>query len=97
MENNSTFNLPDVSDCFIQGGNSGTKHSAGLPSIEHTHSGTIKTSNGWNGYYLAAGSSAAGNRAQSFSTATNSAVSSIYGNSATVQPKSVEMKYCIKY
>lgn len=69
----------------------------GLPSIAHTHSGTIKTIDGWGGYNLAAGSNVAGTKAQSFSVGTNSAVSSIYGASNTVVPAHVKTLYCIKF
>jgi hypothetical protein len=68
-----------------------------LPSISHTHSGTINTSNGWDGYNLAAGSSAAGTMPQTFSTGTNSAVSDIYGKSTTVQPPATKSYWIIKY
>ena len=75
---------------------SSTKN-GGLPSIAHTHSGTIKTIDGWGGYNLAAGSNVAGTKAQSFSVGTNSAVSSIYGASNTVVPAHVKTLYCIKF
>lgn len=79
------------------GGTSIKTLAAGLPSITHTHSGTIKTIDGWGGYNLAAGSNVAGTSAQSFSVGNNTAVSSIYGRSSTVQPPAIQTPICIKY
>ena len=100
-----TFNLPNISDCFIQGGTPGTTNSAGLPNIIG-HAGWTVGSNGnsknnsgaftveFGGSAKASQSSGSGNISLNFDASISN---SIYGNSTTVQPKSVEMKYCIKY
>ena len=89
------FRVPLLNDVFIEAGHAqgqGEFLEAGLPSITHTHSGTIKTVDGWGGYNLAAGSNVAGTNAQSFSVGNNSAVSAIYGRSTTVQPPAVRYR-----
>ena len=94
---NWTFNLPNYIGRTFWGGTSIKTLAAGLPSITHTHFGTIKTIDGWGGYNLAAGSNVAGTKAQSFSVGNNTAVSSIYGRSSTVQPPAIQTPICIKY
>ena len=96
-----TFNLPDVSDCFIQGGTPGTTHNAGLPDI----TGSLRGSSGDTSVFTGAfkwlsnlGGVAGGGWSSAASVDFAASYSnSVYGNSTTVQPKSVEMKYCIKY
>ena len=101
-DGSTTFNLPDLSDCFVQGGTPGTLHSAGLPNItgninlsstKLTGDGAFSTwqsggAQGWDGW------NNQGNRGFSFDASRSS---SVYGASTTVQPKSVEMLFCIKY
>lgn len=101
----STFNVPNLTDKFIEGSaTSGTEHSAGLPNITGDVSGLeIK---GWRGTSGGAFSLTKGTGYCEGSgtveainvinfNAQNS--NSIYGNSTTVQPPSVTMRYIIKY
>lgn len=108
-DGSTTFNLPDLSDCFVQGGTPGTAHTAGLPNITGTadvlgqsdkahrggnYSGALKsvgTANVYNNYDGTSVNDAHGVALDA------SESSAIYGNSTTVQPKSVEMYWCIKY
>lgn len=102
-DGSTTFNLPDLSDCFVQGGIPGTTHDAGLPNIKGRFSvdsprtptvdGAFKKDSdfgtegwdGWSGF----------GRVYSFDASRSSGV---YKDSVTtVQPKSVEVLYCIKY
>lgn len=98
-DGSTTFNLPDLSDCFVQGGTPGTSNAAGLPNI------TGNAGHAWSG-----GTSGAFYQETAYQTSAwgydadrplikfdASRSSAIYGNSATVQPKSVEMLFCIKY
>lgn len=99
-DGNSTFNLPNLVrhiPWYDSISTIGRVSNGGLPSIAHTHTGTINTRDGWGGWHLAAGSSAVGTSAQSFTTNVNSAVSGIYGASNTVVPAHVKTLYCIKY
>lgn len=106
-----TFNLPDLSDCFIQGGTSGTTHSAGLPNVTGSGYDSIAVGDAATFTNTASGALYCGNAknasrvrydgsgfeyacAISFDASRSN---SIYGNSTTVQPKSVEMLFCIKY
>ena len=101
-----TFNLPDISDCFIQGGTPGIKHSAGAPNIigilnpgdRRFNTGAVRgcfysTTEG-NAQRFSSQSSATTDQAVGFDASLSS---SVYGNSNTVQPKSVEMHYYVKY
>lgn len=97
----TTFNLPNLIDRFVQGSNTvGTKKEAGLPNIEGklTRSAVIDSAsgafsisnNGWNG------------GREDWSACVDvlldaSKSNSIYGNSTTVQPPALTMRYCIKY
>lgn len=101
-DGSTTFNLPNLTDRFIQGSEtSGTVKEAGLPGISGT-------------FYAVQASAAKGafsaekigfgdpgdegtcyNGANVTFDASKS--NSIYGNSTTVQPPAVTMKYCIKY
>ncbi len=98
----STFNLPDLTDKFIQGSDTaGTVKSAGLPNI--TGDATVTDGASMvNGVFYVDGTSA-----RMFSNTWNcsrnvvrfnaSRCSSIYGNSTTVQPPALTMRYIIKY
>ena len=93
---NNTVRLPKITG-FIEGasgtGTLGDLTEAGLPSIEHTHdyqhcqplatSGSGTARYGVTSGYL------------TVTSATNSAVNSIYGNSNTVQPQSIKILYYI--
>ena len=103
----TTFNLPNLTDRFIEGSNTaGTAIEAGLPNI----TGTFKANTQWNlleasGAFTGTdlgkveGPSGAcwGTDQGSQYTFKASASSDIYGNSDTVQPPSVTMRYIIKY
>lgn len=116
----STFNLPNLTDKFIQGNaTSGTEHSAGLPEIMGAmsglgnvsgHNGPINTSEvatqGAFGKYGGGEVITYGDApyiqpsAPTFMTGIDfyaSRSNAIYGNSTTVQPPSVTMRYIIKY
>ena len=101
----TTFNLPDLVDRFIQGNaTSGTVKSAGLPNItgsigyirfsstSYTQSGALSV--GGSDITVAAGGSGT---AKSVINIDASASNSVYGNSATVQPPALTMRYIIKY
>lgn len=105
-DGSTTFNLPNISDCFVQGGTPGTKHSAGLPNIKGGVSSIATRANndpsGGVGamYYDNTSQTVASSGTSQWSGSLQfdaSLSDSIYGNSTTVQPKSVEMLYCIKY
>jgi len=97
----TTFNLPNLtSGEFLESGlTAGTKHTAGLPNIIGTHTGivgdfqtgtgAIQVTHVKNGYATGGG--------QIFDLSFDASKSnSIYGNSTTVQPKSLTVKYIIK-
>lgn len=100
----TTFNLPNLTDKFIQGsGTAGTVKSAGLPNITGTTSsydwvdnnamsGAFKASSLYDQKYAGTYSSRSANN-----TFDASRCSSIYGKSTTVQPPALTMRYYIKY
>ena len=104
-DGSTTFNLPNLTNKFIQGSNTaGTVKSAGLPNITGKAVGLISTSNGISGtnaiafdqkgnYYTNTSAQYA-NKSISFDA---SRCSTIYGNSTTVQPPALTMRYIIKY
>ena len=119
MAYKSTFNLPDISDCFIQGGTPGTTNSAGLPNItggtwisdnsgnpdniglpSYTRDGCasgafyVETNSGSRQGWMSVPNNSTTTRGYKFDASRSS---NVYGNSTTVQPKSVEMNYCIKF
>jgi microcystin-dependent protein len=104
-----TFNLPNLTDKFIQGNaTSGSVKEAGLPNI----TGTLVTpsNDGWvpniNNGLFASGAKTANYRT-TLETETScfsgtqtfdaSRANSVYGASNTVQPPAVTMRYIIKY
>ena len=107
-DGNTTFNLPNLQDKFIQGAGInavGTEKSAGLPNITGefgAQGSTTIVSLGTGAFRVAQtgkideGYSANGNYSikQSFDASRSN---SIYGNSDTVQPPSICMNYIIKY
>lgn len=102
-DGSSTFQLPNLTDKFIQGsGTAGTNKAAGLPNITG-HVGIVVYYNDANrpsgAFYTSAstvlptgGSNTAG--ATKFDAKLSNA---IYGASTTVQPPAVTMRYYIKY
>lgn len=107
-DGSTTFNLPNISDCFVQGGTPGTTHSAGLPNITgsflpYASRGAIWANSGSVSGAFKRGTSVSGTPQTAASGGGQSldfdasGSNSIYGNSTTVQPKSVAMLYCIKY
>lgn len=107
-DGSTTFNLPNLTDRFIQGsGTAGTVKSAGLPNI----TGTAKYFRSENGYeheytgaFYAADKKGKPDEAKDTSATYNdmfgfdaSRSNSIYGNSTTVQPPALTMRYYIKY
>ena len=106
-DGSTTFNLPNLIDKFVQGNaTSGTVKSAGLPNITgwcqdnftgtaNNYSGALKSNPftvTWSATWNAQG--AAGFNVIDFDASRSSA---IYGNSTTVQPPALTMKYIIKY
>lgn len=98
----STFNVPNLVDKFVEGSaTSGTVKSAGLPNITG-----ITRSVGGADYTVGAFYKVANNYASSYIDGTipknsvgfdASRSSSVYGNSTTVQPPALTMRYIIKY
>ena len=101
----TTFNLPNLTDKFIQGsGTAGTVKAAGLPNA----TGEINIQDAFfnDGTGVFGLGAYRGNRASSGNTVTNippvlnmslSKANDIYGNSTTVQPPALTMRYYIKY
>ena len=108
----STFNLPNLVDRFVEGSaTAGTEKQAGLPNITGTFG--IQTDMQFNSSSDAYGTSAfigvnsrryySGNAGSTEENCWSgwdfdaSRSSSVYGNSATVQPPALTMQYIIKY
>lgn len=103
-DGSTTFNVPNLTDKFIQGsGKAGTIKAAGLPNIWGKSTGfesesgsnntngaikTFKTGTGWGG------GSERSYRGIEFNA---SWYNSIYGASSTVQPPALTMRFYIKY
>lgn len=102
-DGSTTFNLPNLTDKFIQGSDTaGTVKSAGLPNL----SGFISkpASLGVDGVLFSQKSDGGSNNLDNTSTNGKSIAkfdaskyNSIYGNSNTVQPPALTMRYIIKY
>lgn len=103
-DGSTTFNLPNLSDRFIQGSNTvGTVKSAGLPNIVggvsvvtggvNATSGAFTTNTNWTVEHINAPLHGQDNGLE-FNAGL---VNSIYGNSNTVQPPALTMRYIIKY
>lgn len=101
----STFNLPNLANKFVMGsGTAGTVKSAGLPNITGTGdaSTNINTSATTGAFYVASNS---GTRIKGTSSSDErqaygfdaSLSNSIYGNSSTVQPPALTMRFYIKH
>ena len=105
-DGSKTFNLPNLTDKFIQGNStSGTVKSAGLPNITgHFAMELVNPSESANGAFnLEKGSlhdrgfSGGGTLTWGDVYIDASRSSSVYGKSTTVQPPAVTMRYIIKY
>lgn len=104
-DGSTTFNLPDLTDKFIQGSNTaGTVKSAGLPNItgysdwnqngkDYSFDGAFKSSTHQAGADVGSGSSTGVWKLNFDASDSNN----IYGNSNTVQPPALTMRYIIKY
>lgn len=109
-DGSTTFNLPNLKDKFIQGsGTAGTVKAAGLPNITggagnllwNTHippsaSGSFTYGGMGNGRwaYVGSGDWWSGSAILHIDASLSS---SIYGNSSTIQPPALTMRYYIKY
>ena len=107
----SSFNLPDIIDRFIQGKNTGLYHEPGLPNITAAFKlGFLGDDGLYDGNasgqsftYEQIGSRSGswghdGNYARRWQCNFNATRSDpIYGNSTTVQPKSIELSFYIKF
>lgn len=108
-----TFNLPNLIDKFVEGSaTAGTVKSAGLPNITGTFfarrwaGGTdvIYTSPSSGAFYDGGSTSATDSISANSTKEANNIIqfnasrsSSVYGNSTTVQPPALTMRYIIKY
>ena len=100
----TTFNLPNLVDKFVEGSaTAGTVKSAGLPNITGGGQVTAWKDISYSGAFV---STKGGSTANTGYTADNnyfnidfdaSRSSAIYGNSNTVQPPALTMRYIIKY
>ena len=99
-DGSTTFNIPDMTDRFIQGsGTAGTVKAAGAPDIYGTFYGfpfgTFGAISMNLNIYQGGRGSDAGSTVQHIFQASRS--NSIYGNSDTIQPPALTMRYYIKY
>ena len=114
-DGSSTFNLPNLTDRFIEGNaTAGTVKSAGLPNINGSvlfrgadngglamseivpnDKGAFNVSSANTIYNAAYTTTVKGSGQYLYIDASRS--SSVYGNSATVQPPALTMRYIIKY
>ena len=113
---NSTFNLPNLTDKFIQGSDTaGTVKSAGLPNITGTlekksgayplllghytelnQDGALWTTSEYDSHNITPGSTSPNKLLGGFNFDASRS-NSIYGNTTTVQPPALTMRYIIKY
>ena len=102
-DGSTTFNLPDLVDKFVEGSaTAGTVKSAGLPNITGSIWITAGRNSSENGAikYTANVGGGGGNDSGTGHGDLNfdaSRSNSIYGNSTTVQPPALTMRYIIKY
>lgn len=101
-DGSTTFNLPNLTDKFIQGSNTaGTVKSAGLPNITGSANISFDDINIGGAFYISgdkdkwAGTNTGNSRHLLDFDASKS--DAIYGNSDTVQPPALTMHYIIKY
>ena len=101
-DDSTTFNLPDLTNKFIEGSNiAGTDKKAGLPNITGAFFQDIDASNRCTGVFTyISGSyknfSGSANHTSGNISFNASKSNSIYGNSTTVRPLTLTMKYIIK-
>lgn len=97
-DGSTTFNLPNFQNKTIWGGTTPGYISAGLPSIEHTHSFTLPTAetHEGTGRYILGSGTQTHSRTRS-TNGINSSISGIYGNSSTVQPPSIKVRVYTRY
>ena len=99
-DGSTTFNLPNLTDKFIQGSDTaGTKKKAGLPNITG-RSGLGEWGGAPTGAFYTQGTIKTAfldNDTARILYFDASRSNPIYGNSATVQPPAVTMRYIIKY
>lgn len=108
-DGSTTFNLPDLTDKTVWGGDSeavGGYKEAGLPNVtgqlralrlQNTTDDTISGAfsfNGWGGNYMQYASEGSREAAINFNAAWSNA---IFGKTTTVQPPAAVMQFCIKY
>ena len=98
----TTFNLPNLTDRFIQGsGTAGTVKEAGLPDHIHKATSGSDISNEKRTNTITTGldtlSNYDGSNQYTFNTSYASVSNPIYGASTTVQPPALTMRYYIKY
>ena len=105
-DGSTTFNLPNLVDKFVEGSaTAGTQKAAGLPNITGNYENTTWNFNGSQSssgaFYRKTGTvsygSAGGSNPSVNLTFDASRSNSIYGNSNTVQPPALTMRYIIKY
>ena len=98
----TTFNLPNLTDKFLQGSTTaGTTKAAGLPNI----TGSIRQIVSWSSSpqgaisWSSSGACSVAGNGHSYGVLSFDASNSndIYGNSTTVQPPAVTVRYIIKY
>ena len=109
-DGSTTFNLPNLADKFIEGSStSGTTKGAGLPNVTGTFklrlannadimpsdtTGAFSKTGTWGYYSSGQVTGTSSNPGQI--TMDASSYNSIYGNSTTVQPPALTMRYIIK-
>ena len=101
----TTFNLPNLTDRFIQGNSTvGTVKNAGLPNITGQFNPYGEGSMTVNGCFITVSSTQYGWGTTTGRDSDNALIdfnasrsSSIYGSSSTVQPPALTMRYIIRY
>ena len=100
-DGSTTFNLPNLTDRFLQGSTTvGTYKSAGLPNITGVSSGNQDQAGAISGafYYINGDLKNSGDKPYACREGFKaSRCSTIYGNSTTVQPPALTCLICIKY
>ena len=100
-DGSTTFNLPNLTDRFLQGSTtSGTVKNAGLPNITGMSSGNQDQARAISGAFYFASGGIKNSGDQSYACLEGfdaSRCSPIYGNSTTVQPPALTCLICIKY
>ena len=100
-DGSTTFNLPNLTDRFLQGSTTvGTYKSAGLPNITGVSSGNQDQARAISGafHFMIGGLKNSGDLPYACREGFDaSRCSTIYGNSTTVQPPALTCLICIKY